>query len=80
MLFTNMEYNYKYMKGNDENIESPYLKCWEINNLCGWAMTQKLPVVDFLWVKNELNLMKISYKNKMKIVRKDIFLKLISIS
>ena len=23
----------------------------DVNNLCGWAMSQKLPVNDFEWVK-----------------------------
>ena len=57
--------NNKYMKDYDKNKESSYLKYWDINNLYGWAMLQKL-AVDFEWEK----------KAGMKKVMKDIFLKL----
>ena len=35
------------MKDYDENKESLNLKYWDINNLYGWAMSQKLPVNGF---------------------------------
>ena len=41
------EANNKYMKDYDKNKELPYLKYWDVNNLYGWAMPQKLPVNDF---------------------------------
>ena len=36
--------NYKYTKDYDKKSESSYLQYWDINNLYGWAMPQKLPV------------------------------------
>ena len=40
------------MKDYDKNKESSYLKCWDVNNLYGWAMLQKLPVNNFEWIKD----------------------------
>ena len=42
----------KYMKGFGKNKESPYIQYWYVNNLYGWAMSQKLPVNNFEWVKD----------------------------
>ena len=44
--------NNKDMKDYDENKESSYLEYWEVNNLYGWAMSQKMPVDGFKWVEN----------------------------
>ena len=43
--------NNKYMKDYDKNKESLYLKYWDVNNLYGWAMSQKLPVNNFEWIE-----------------------------
>ena len=43
--------NNKQMKDYDENKESSCLKYWDMNNLYGWPMSQKLPVNDFKWVE-----------------------------
>ena len=45
--------NNKYMKDFNKNIESSYIQYLDANNLYGWAMSQKLPVNDFKWVKQE---------------------------
>ena len=36
----------------DEKKGSPYIQYLDVNNLCGWTMSQKLPVVGFKWVKD----------------------------
>ena len=45
--------NKKYMKNYYKNIESSYIQYLDANNLYGWAMSQKLPVKDFKWIKKE---------------------------
>ena len=39
------------MKQYDKNKESSFLKYWDINNLYGQAMSQKLPVNNFEWIE-----------------------------
>ena len=41
----------KYMKNYDNNKESSYLNYWNVNNLYGWAMSQKLPRNNFEWIE-----------------------------
>ena len=41
------------MKNYDKNIESSYIEYLDANNLYGWAMSQKLPVNGFKWVKQK---------------------------
>ena len=43
--------NKKYLKNYDKNIESLYLMYLDANNLYWWAMSQKLPVDGFKWIK-----------------------------
>ena len=43
----------------DKNIESSYIEYLDANNLCGWLMSQKLPVNGFRWV-NQKKLSKFS--------------------
>ena len=44
--------NNKYMKNYDKNKESSYIQYLDANNLYGWAMSQKLPVNGFKWIKD----------------------------
>ena len=43
--------NNNYMKDYDKNKDSSYLQYWDVNHLYGWAMSQKLPVNNFEWIK-----------------------------
>ena len=43
--------NNKYMKNYDKNIISSYLMYLNATNLYGWAISQKLPVNGFKWIK-----------------------------
>ena len=40
------------MKDYDKDKESTYLQYWDVNNIHGWAMSQKLPVDNFEWIKD----------------------------
>ena len=42
----------KYMKDCDKNKESLYIQYWDVNNLDGWAMSQKLLLNNFEWIKD----------------------------
>ena len=44
--------NNKYMKNYNKNEESLYIQYLDANNICGWAMSQKLHVNDFKWINN----------------------------
>ena len=44
--------NNKYLKNYNKNKESSYIQYLDANNLYGWAMSQKLPVNCFKWIKN----------------------------
>ena len=43
--------NNKYMKNYNKNIESSYIQYLDANNLYGQAMSSKLPLNGFKWVK-----------------------------
>ena len=44
--------NNKYMKEYDKNKELSYLKYCDVNNLHGWAMSQKILVNIFEWIED----------------------------
>ena len=44
--------NNKYMRDYDKDKELSYLQYWDVNNLYGWAMSQKLQVNKFEWIKD----------------------------
>ena len=44
--------NNKYMKDCDKDKELSYLRYWDVNNLYGWAMPQKIPAKDFKCVED----------------------------
>ena len=46
------EANNKYIKNYNKNEESSYIQYLDANNLYGWAMSQKLLVNNFKWVKD----------------------------
>ena len=64
--------NNKYMNNHNKNIISPFLMYLDANNLCGWAMIQKLPVDGFKWVED---LSQFDESFMMKTVTRDILLK-----
>ena len=40
------------MKDYGKNKESSYLQYWDVNNLYGWAMSQKFSLNNFEWIKD----------------------------
>ena len=63
------------MKDYDKYKESPYLQYWDVNNLQNYAMSQKLPVNNFEWIKYTSQYNDDFIKN-YNAVMEDIFLKL----
>ena len=41
------------MRNYNKKIESSYIEYLDANNLYGWTMSQKLPINDFKWIKQE---------------------------
>ena len=65
--------NNKYMKDYHKNRESSYIQYCDVNNLYGWAMSQKLPVNNFEWIKDTTQFNEDFIKNLTKKMMKDIF-------
>ena len=51
-IYRYVETSNEYMKNYDENKESSYVQYLDANNLYGLAMSQKLPVDRFKWIKH----------------------------
>ena len=69
--------NNKYKKDYDKDTESSYLKCWDVNNLCGSAMSQKLPLNQFERIKDTSQFNEDFLNNYNERVMEDIFLTLV---
>ena len=44
--------NNKYMKNYDKKKKPSYIQYCDVHNLYGWAMSQKLSVNNFEWIKD----------------------------
>ena len=51
-IYTSAKANNKYMKDYDKNKVLSHLQYWHVNNLYGWALSQKFPVNYFEWIKD----------------------------
>ena len=51
-IYQYVKVNNKHIKDYDKNKESSHLQYWDVNNLYGWAMSQKLPVNKFEWIND----------------------------
>ena len=51
-IYRYVKANNKYMKDYDKIKESSYIQYWNVNNFYGWAMSQKLSVNNFEWIKD----------------------------
>ena len=67
--------NNKYIKSYDKNKEPFYIQHWDVNNLYGWRMSQKLPLNNFEWIIDTSQVNEDFIKNYNEVM-KDIFLKL----
>ena len=55
------------IKAYDKNIESSYLKYWDVNNWFGWVMSQKLPVDGFKRILKKTSQFNVLQKSTTKI-------------
>ena len=51
-IYQHEKANSKYMKDYDKNKELSCLQWWDVNELYGWAMSKKLPINSFEWIKD----------------------------
>ena len=62
------------MKDYDKNKESSYLEYWDVNNLYGWAISQKLLVDGFKQVENASQFNKEFPENYIEVSDEEYFL------
>ena len=63
------------MKDYDKNKKLSYVQYWDVNNLYGWAMLQKLVINSFEWIKDISQFNEGFKKPLMEKLIKDIFSK-----
>ena len=68
--------NNKYMIDYDKNKKSSYIEYWILNNLYGWAMSQKLPVDNIEWIKDTSQFNEDFIKNYNKVSNEGYFLEI----
>ena len=66
--------NNKYMIDYDKNKKSSYIQYWILNNLYGWAMSQKLSVDNIEWTKDTSQFNEDSIKKYNKVSNEGYFL------
>ena len=64
------------MTDYDKNKESSYIQYWGVNNLYGWAMSQKLPVDNIEWIKDTSQFNEDFIKNYNKVSNEGYFLEI----
>ena len=59
--------NNKYMNDYDPKKQSTFLSYLDMNNLCGWAMSEYLSYEGFKWLKNvdKFDVMSVNEKNRI---------------
>ena len=62
-IYRNAKAKNKYIKNYNKNKESSYLQYWDVNNLYGWAMSQKRPANNFQWIDDTSQFNKNFIKN-----------------
>ena len=55
-----------FWKDSDKNKKLSYLQYWNVNNVYGWAMLQKLPVNNFQQIKDTSQFIEDFVKTIMK--------------
>ena len=65
-IYQHSKANKKHMKDYEKHKEQSPLKNCAVNNLYGWAMSQKLPVNKFYWIEDTSQFNEVFIKNYNK--------------